>query len=59
MWQVIHHRLALSLKYSGWYLKVIGLCSNLRGGGGELGNLKARPLAPTNIKLKHAIYMCN
>ena len=37
-------------------------CSSLRGGGGELGNLKPRPMAPTklhNIKLKHAIYMCH
>ena len=37
-------------------------CSSLRGGGGELGNLKSYPMAPTklhNIKLKHAIYMCN
>ena len=43
-------------------LKAIGPCCSLRGGGGQLGNLKPRPLAPTqlhNIKLKHAIYMCN
>ena len=38
------------------------MCSSLRGEGGELGNLKPYPMAPTklhNIKLKHAIYMCN
>ena len=32
--------------------------SNLRGGGGELGNSKLRPMAPTSlhkIKLKQAI----
>ena len=37
-------------------------CSSLKEGKGELGNLKFRPIAPTklhNIKLKHAIYMCN
>ena len=43
-------------------MTVIGLCSSLRGGGSKLVNLKSRPMAPTklhNIKLKHAIYMCN
>ena len=43
-------------------LKVVGSCSSLREGEGELGNLKSRPMASTklhNIKLKHAIYMCN
>ena len=44
------------------HVKVIGPCSSLRGGGGELENLKSRPVVPTklhNIKLKHGIYMCN
>ena len=36
------------------------VCSNLKGGEGELANLKPRLMAPTklhNIKLKHIIYM--
>ena len=35
------------------------MCSSLKGGGGELGNLKLWPMAPTklhNIKLKQTNY---
>jgi hypothetical protein len=35
---------------------------SLRGGGGELGNLKPKPMASLFLqkdKLEHAILMCN